>query len=318
MRARAELNDGPPPAAPVGTALRRVWDGEASAYALPLFRVGLAAIVVARTTHWTAPLFAMDHHLWSAAVEYAPSLEHTAEPALFSPLFALLPRLPAPLLELAAHARPWLAVLLLLGVYPRTLAGLLALLGYGLMAIDRYRYFHHLHLLWLSCGLLALCPSHARLSPHALWARRRGRLDPTSPRWPLQLLRLQALLVYAAAGTAKLDTDFLSGRTLRAFEQLGLLGGPRYTAAQLLLGHAGLAWLVTAAELALVPLLALPRTRPRLAGIALGLALHAALANSMVVSTFSAQMALYLMLFLPWEHRNQEWITGRREDGKQL
>lgn len=96
----------------------------------------------------------------------------------------------------------------------------------------------------------------------------------------------------------KLDADFLSGRTLRAFEQLDLLGGARYAQALQLLGYAGLSRSIAAAELMLVLLLAVPRLR--LAGVALGLALHFALADSMLVSTFSAQMALYLLLFLPF------------------
>jgi hypothetical protein len=187
-----------------------------------------------------------------------------------------------------------LALLLLIGLWPRATALLLASIGYGLMALDRYRYFHHLHLLWLSCGLLALCPSHAALSVHAHAARPRRE----QARWPLQLLRLQALIVYAAAGSAKLDADWLSGRTLAVLERLDLVGGALWLHARTTFGGAALASAVAFVELALVGLLAWRRTR--LVGVALGLALHVTLARAMLLSTFSLQMSLYLLLFLPW------------------
>jgi hypothetical protein len=117
-------------------------------------------------------------------------------------------------------------------------------------------------------------------------------------------LRCQCLIVYAAAGVAKLSTAWLSGRALEQLVRAGLIGGPLWRFGTELVGIRGAAATVAAAELGIVVLLSVPRLR--LGGVALGLTLHAALGTSLVVSTFGAQMALYLMLFLPWDPRNGE------------
>lgn len=119
-----------------------------------------------------------------------------------------------------------------------------------------------------------------------------------TPRWPLQLLRAQCLVVHAAAGLAKLQVSWLSGAALSAAARAGPVGGSLWRWSSALFGVQGLALAVAASELAIVLLLAVPRTR--LLGIALALCLHSALGTSMVVSTFGVQMALYLLLFLPW------------------
>jgi hypothetical protein len=260
-----------------------------------LFRVGLACLIWVRTTDWFGGVLTLDHRHWMSGVEYAPRLEAVREPALVSPLFSFMPQLPDGALELAAYARPLLALPLALGLWPRATAALLGCLGYGLMALDRYRYLHHLHLLWLSCGLLVLCPSHGALSIHV---RARRALQP---RWPLQLLRFQALVAYAAAGSAKLGADWLSGHTLIALERMGLISGPFWQYAHAVVGYRALACVVALTELALVGLLAWRWTRA--SGVVLALTLHATLASALMLSTFSLQMALYVMLFLPWRER---------------
>jgi len=101
----------------------------------------------------------------------------------------------------------------------------------------------------------------------------------------------------AAAGIAKLDPSWLSGRELQQWQALTVVGGPLYANAVGAIVTQGLSCSAAAIELGLVPLLSMQRTR--VIGIALGLALHYAFAASMLISTFSVQMALYLMLFWP-------------------
>jgi hypothetical protein len=277
-----------------------LWRGETSPWAYVVLRVGLAALVLARTTDWLRPLVAMDHHAWSHG------LDHTAvgaAPALISPLFSFLPSLGPDAPLALGVVRTALAIALLLGVRPRITAAALALVGYGMMALDRYRYFHHLHLLWLAVALLALAPSDARLS---ILPR---RLDAV-PRWPLQLVRAQVLVAYAAAGIAKLSPAWLSGALLRFWAEQRNVEGP---IAALIETHAAPAAIaITIVELALVPLLAIPRARPL--GIALAVALHAGIESSMVVSTFGATMLLLVTAFLPWDQRLAVTATGTGTD----
>ena len=184
-------------------------------------------------------------------------------------------------------------------VRARGSAALLGLSGFWLMAADRYRYFHHLQLLWLTALWLALVPCGERLSLETLLVRRTPR--QRVPRWSLQGLRLLATSVYLSAGTAKLNGPWLRGDTLRALEQLTLIGGPHWQRALALLGYRGIAVSVCALELALVPLLWWPKTR--LPAVALGFALHLLLIPSMMeVATFNAQMLLLLALFAVRDH----------------
>jgi hypothetical protein len=269
------------------------WRGQAASTPLALFRVGLALLVLVRTTHWLRPWIALDHFMWTRGPEYSPALEAVREPHLFSPLLPL-PDLATSSVELLVSARTGLALALLLGLWPRLSALGLFVIGYGLMALDRYRYFHHMHLLWLSCLWLALLPTPRR----GLLAALRSGAERV-PRWPLQLLRAQAIIVYVAAGVAKLQPTFLSGQALEATARAGLVGGPLWSAASQLLGTSVLAGLIAFGELSIAACLVYRPLRPL--GIALGIALHVGLQESMVVSTFGAQMALYLMLFLRWD-----------------
>ncbi len=270
----------------------RTWDGTASPLPLALFRVGIAVIVLVRTNDWLRPIVRLDHHGWVRGTEYLPSVEAVLQPALHAPLLPL-PVFAAAVATVLVHARTALAVLLLLGIAPRVSAGLLGIAGYALMAADRFRYMHHLHLLWVSCLLLALAPSGERLSVVRFF--RRGA--DAVPRWPLQILRLQLLVAYAGAGVAKVSIDWLSGGTLARYEESGLVGGDAWQVVSTL-GHAPAAIGVAAFELGLVPLLAFRRTR--LAAVAAALVFHALLHASMMLSVFTAIMSTYLALFLPW------------------
>lgn len=257
----------------------RLFDGTVDPTAYTLLRVGIATLVLLRTNDWLRPWLRLDHHAWVTGTEYAPSIERVTEPRLASPLIPGLAGWPDSIVEVLVHGRTALAALLLLGIASRPVALALAAIGWGLMAADRFRYLHHLHLLFIACAWLALCPT----SPHP------------APRWPAQILRVQVLAIYAAAGLAKLDADWLSGRTLAQLADANLVTLPFDPGAT---GWAVAAAAVAGIELALVPLLALRRTRT--AAVVLAIALHAMIDASMMVSTFSATMVLLVSLFLPW------------------
>lgn len=265
------------------------FEGAVSPWAYVVLRIGAALLVLVRTTDWLAPFVRLDHHGWVRGIEYAPWVERAQEPRLVEPLVPGLGWLVAPgVASVLVVSRVALAFLLLFGVAPRFSAGVLAIVGWSLMAADRFRYLHHLHLLWVICALVALCPSGERLAPR----RTTGAADV--PRWPLQLVRLQTLVVYAASGAAKLRADFLDGSTLEQIASIGLVDRAFVGA----VGAVPLSIGVAALELALVPLLAWRRTR--VLGVVVALAFHATTAATMLVSTFPLQMALLLTAFLPW------------------
>jgi hypothetical protein len=290
-----------PPADLVGRA--RAWwrarfDGLCSPWCYALLRIAVALLVLVRTTDWLRPVVSLYHQTWMRGLEYDPGVEAVALPALRSPLVAGL-ALGAGVSRALVLARTALAFLLLLGIRPQLTAGALALAGGALLAADRYRYLHHLHLLWLTVGWLALAPSGERLSVASLWRRDGARPTELVPRWPLQLLRLQTVAVFAAAGAAKLDADWLSGKTLSELGQLGLIGGAVWHRALALLGARGLGIAICATELTIAGALLVPG-RVRAAGVGLAVAFFAGISATMSVATFGAQMLTLVLLFLPW------------------
>lgn len=293
--------------------------GTAPALPLALARVALGAIALVRTTDVGRGVIAMNHHTWMKGIEYAPNVDPVAAPALVSPLVWGASLSPTGTWLLVA-VRTLSAITLLFGVRARTSAALLALSGLWLMAADRYRYLHHLLVLFSIAALFAFVPSAERLSLEN-WLKVRVRSargtsnsghpsgSPPAPgsspapevarfvpRWSLQLLRVYCAAVYFASGVAKLRPGWLSGQTLQDLERVTLIGGPTWQSAVERLGYAPLAALVCLTELALAPLLLFPRTRRY--GVALGLALHAGVVSTMEVSTFTGQMVLLLSLFL--------------------
>lgn len=277
----------------VERTLVRALAGTAPALPLSLARVALGGLVLLRTTDWTRPFFAFNHHTWMSGVEYAPNVDRVMRPALVSPL---LPGLDLGTVGtwLLVALRTGAGIALLLGVWPRLSSLLVAGAGAWLMAADRYRYLHHLYLLWWMLFWFAFVRSGERLSLLG-WLRGKTGLARV-PRWPLQLLRVFCACVYFSSGLAKLNRGWLSGETLRDLERVTLIGGDAYQLAIGTLGHPGVAGAVCLLELCMAPLLLWPKTR--LAGVALGASLHAGIALSMEVSTFGGQMLWLLALFL--------------------
>lgn len=272
--------------------------GAVPAWVYPAMRVGLASIFLVRHADWLRPWLYFEHHRSVHGLAFLNS--GALPPALSSPLVPGLV-LSASVTRALVYARTALSVLLLLGVRARAAAALLALTSYSLLAADRYRYFHHLHLLYVAIAWMAFTPLGERWSLEQVLRRlvqrsaSVGSRPRTSPLWPLQLIRALVLSVYAAAGVSKLDWVWLRGDTLRHLEEFGVLDGSAWRAIHALFGYSEIAWLACATELGLVPLLLVTRTR-RL-GVLLALGFHAAISASMPVYTFGAQLAVLLLAF---------------------
>jgi len=291
-------------------AIDWLFEGTVKSWVYSAIRIGTAAIFLVRHADWLRSWVYLEHHRFVRGLMFlgAPP----AEPRLNSPLIAGLS-----LGETANNAfvylRTLLSVLLLLGVRARLSAGLLALVSYTLFAADRYRYYHHLHLLYVTLAWLALAPIGSSLSlEHAvgrLVQRWRGHgvaaspstLLADTPIWPLQLIRALVLSVYLAAGVSKLDATFLNGDALRHLERLFVLKGPFWGLLRDVAGYGVVAKLSCLAEFA-VPLgLVFPATRR--AAIVGGLAFHAGISACMPVYSFGAQMSVLLLAFWPTEPR---------------
>ncbi|MGE0598843.1 MAG: HTTM domain-containing protein [Dehalococcoidia bacterium] len=86
-------------------------------------------------------------------------------------------------------------------------------IGYNLFVSTTEMHNNRAYL-FIVLGLLALAPCGRALSVDALIRRLRGKapFEPTSPGWPLWLLRFECASIYAASGTSKLlDPDWFSG-----------------------------------------------------------------------------------------------------------
>jgi hypothetical protein len=277
--------------------------GNVHSWIYALLRSGLAALCLIRGADWLRPWLPLDHHLWVRGFDLDWSTR--ASPYLTSPL------LPGLVLgETATHVlvrlRSVLAALLLVGVRPRASALALSAVSYALLLSDRYHYFHHLHLLYLSVAWLALAPASDPFRlPHALArvaarGHTRSTLDTAarvSAVWPLQLLRALVMSIYLASGSAKLQSSWWSGETLRQLAQLRSLRGDVWARSAHWLGVTPIARGVCLFELSLPFLLAFRPTR-RVAVLA-GILFHVLISSVMAVSTFGATMALLLFAFWP-------------------
>jgi hypothetical protein len=273
-----------------------VFRGEVSPWYYAALRVGLATIFIVRHSNWLAPCLPLNHHRWVEGLDFSWSIP--SAPYLVSPLVPGLVLGQKSTLFLV-QARTVLSFALLLGIRARGAALLLAAVSYALLAADRYRYFHHLHLLYLSIAWSAFGPLDARLSLERALRRLWSKPDrpETSPLWPLELLRGLVIGVYLASGLSKLDPAWLRGENLRWLARLDMLGGPVWTTLEGWLGFSGVARLTCATELALPLALMLPRTRHWAIGAAL--IFHALLSMSMSVGTFGVEMAILLLAFVP-------------------
>jgi hypothetical protein len=284
-----------------------LFEGTTRGFVYSSLRIGTAAIFLVRHSDWLRPWVFLEHHRFVRGLMFLePS---PLEPRLVSPVlsgFALGDGATRALVV----ARTVLSVLLLLGVRARLSAGLLGVVSYLLLLADRYRYYHHLHLLYVSLLFLALAPIGSSLALDRAVKqlfeklRRRGRLRAPppaplvlakTPAWPLQLIRALVIGVYVAAGVSKLDASWLNGDALRELERFHVLKGPLWEWVRDAVGHALVARLSLVTELALPVALMLRPTR-RLAIVG-GWAFHAGISACMPVYSFGIQMSLFLLAF---------------------
>ncbi|MGC4086859.1 MAG: HTTM domain-containing protein [Polyangiaceae bacterium] len=271
---------------------RRFFEGSLPALPIALFRIALGVLMILRSTDWARPWLHFHHYVWMSGVEYHPEVDPVTAPVLESPLLPGMSLGPIAT-RMLVDARLFCALLLVLGVRARVAAAVLALSSFALMFADRYRYFHHLYLLYFMCTWLAFVQSDARLSLER-WLRRLPAPREVR-RHGVQLLRLQLCAVYLWAGIAKLNTAWLSGDTFRELTRLTYVGGAVWQRAAELFGFPLLARVVCVSELAL-PFLLWGR-RTRWFAIGAGASLHLGVHATMEVATFGAQMLLLLALF---------------------
>lgn len=153
------------------------------------------------------------------------------------------------------------AIALTVGFKSRLAAAVLAV-GWGYIElIDRATYLNHYYLVCLMAMMLACTPAGAAVSLDA--HAQPERAATTMPRWILLALRFQVAIVYAFAGFAKLNADWLvHAQPLRIW--LAAVSG-NIPWLDGWLTHASCAfvasWLGAAFDLSIVPLLSFPRTR---------------------------------------------------------
>jgi hypothetical protein len=282
-------------------------------------RIGTALIFLVRHADWLRSWVFLEHHRFVRGLMFLePSV---AEPRLVSPIIQGL-SLGDGTTRALVFARTLLSVFLLLGVRARLSAGLLGVVSYVLLLADRYRYYHHLHLLYVSLVFLALAPIGSSLSvengvKRLLAKFRPGAPAPSSsssfaaaPVWPLQLIRALVIGVYVAAGISKMNSSFIAGDALRELERFYVLKGPLWELIRDPVGYAWVARLSLLAEVSLAVGLMLRPTR-RIAVVG-GWAFHAGISSCMPVYSFGAQMALLLLAFWPSVDTPTRFIDGSR------
>jgi hypothetical protein len=281
-----------------------LFSGQVQGSIYPVIRIGTALVFLVRHSDWLRPWVFLEHHRFVRGLmflEVGP-----AEPRLISPIIAGF-TLGDGATRALVLARTALSITLLLGIRAQASAALLALISYALIVADRYRYYHHLHLLYISLAFLALAPIGRSLNlEHPLrraWGQLRGvaLAVPASPSlaplWPLQLLRALVISVYTAAGVSKIDASWLAGDALRQLESVYVLKGSVWELVRDVAGYQGVAVGSLAAELLLAAALMVRRTRR--AAVLGGLAFHAGISASMPVYSFGVQMAVLLFAFWP-------------------
>jgi hypothetical protein len=169
------------------------------------------------------------------------------------------------------------------GVRARACAAAFGALFAYTVLLDQTHYNNHYYLLVLLSGLLTVVAST------------RG----AAPRWHVLLLQAQLLLVYAYAGVAKLNPDWLAGEPLRHWlggRAEGSLAEPLLRAAWTPLA---ISWAGAAFDLSIAPLLVWRRTRSL--ALAAASAFHLTNAFLFDIGVFPWLMLASAALFLPPE-----------------
>ncbi len=189
---------------------------------------------------------------------------------------------------------------LALGLYTRVAAAAACALFTYLELIDKALYLNHYYLVSLLTLLCAVLPVGAALS---LDARRRG-VSRTVPRLAYFLVRAQVGVVYAYAGLAKLNADWLFEAMPLSLWLSAHAGLPVIGPVLSLRGTAFvMSWAGALFDLGIVPLLSWRRTRAL--GVVLALGFHGAIGFLFPVGVFSLVMLVALTVFFEpgWPRR---------------
>ncbi len=109
-----------------------------------------------------------------------------------------------------------LAAAVMIGLFYRVCATLLAVGFTYVFLLEKANYLNHFYLICLICFIMACLPAHRAFSIDA-W-RRPDLRSQTAPAWTLWLLRFQIAVPYFFGGIAKLNTDWLvEGEPLRTW-----------------------------------------------------------------------------------------------------
>jgi hypothetical protein len=230
--------------------------------ALAASRVALGLILLVRTTPLSRWL------PWDVC-HVTPPLLGWPEHGFRAPWHGLA--LPAALVIALCVVRTVAAAAFTVGAWTRAAGGVTGAAAFVVMSQDAFGFKFTLYTLFLAIPLVAM-----------------GRL------WVVQTF---VASVYVWSGIAKLQTAWLGGETLRLLHEAGyLMGG----LADVMLAtpercHVA-AWVVVLVELALGPLLLVPRTR--IAGVVLAVGMHAAYEWAAHPDVFGWIMLALLVTFL--------------------
>ena len=153
-----------------------------------------------------------------------------------------------------------LAVFVAAGLFHRVASALLFLAFTYVFLLDETRYLNHFYVVSILALLIAFVPASNAMSLDARFGfvKRHGFV----PTWSVWLLRAQLTIVYAYAGIAKLDHDWLRGEPMRSWlanrTEFPILGRVfRHEAAVTAFTWGGMGF-----DLAIAPLLLWRRSRP--------------------------------------------------------
>jgi len=244
-------------------------------------RAGLGVLFLLRTTPLLAPL-----HL--RYLDGTSPLLGWPERGWTLAAFGLL--LPAIVVKTLCIVRTIAAIAFTLGVRARIAGVCAATSAYLVLAQDAFGFIFTLHVLFMGTLVLALVDSSTTFA-----------LRPVAPRAPRSsqwLVFAFIASVYAWAALAKLRSDWLDGRTLALFHDDGLLDSGL---ADRVLASPGrrkaVAWIVALGELALGPLLLIPRTR--VVGLVAAYLAHLAFEAAAHPDLFGWEMGVLLVCFWP-------------------
>lgn len=128
------------------------------------------------------------------------------------PFFEWLPLLPENQLNLLAAIMIFSAFMIAVGFFSNAFSLISSLIYAYFFLLDRSYYNNHYYLILLLLILLSFLSSDNKFSIRTLFKSSDGKI----PVWNIFILRFQLCLVYFYGATAKLNSDWLSGRTMQA------------------------------------------------------------------------------------------------------